>query len=52
VLLSVYHIIQLFIEYLGRGIINNVGKVRSQYISALREADRGYYKPLLGFVRA
>jgi len=36
----------------GRGIIENSGDVRSQYISALREADRGYYKPLLDFVRA
>ena len=36
----------------GRGIIDNTGEVRSQYISALREADRGYYKPLLDFVRA
>lgn len=36
----------------SRGIIDNAGEVRSQYISALREADRGYYKPLLDFVRA
>jgi len=36
----------------GRGIIENAGEVRSQYLSALREADKGYYKPLLDFVRA
>jgi len=35
----------------GSGIINDSGVVRGQYISVLREADRGYYKPLLDFVR-
>ena len=35
----------------GSGIIDDAGIVRRQYIAALREADRGYYKPLLDFVR-
>lgn len=35
----------------GSDIIDDSGIVRSQYISVLREADRGYYTPLLDFVR-
>lgn len=35
----------------GSGIIDHAGEVRSQYIFALREADRGDYQSLLDFVR-
>ena len=36
----------------GKGDLVHAGKVRDRYLEALREADRGNYDLLLGFVRS
>jgi Fic-DOC domain mobile mystery protein B len=36
----------------GSGSIDSPGAVRERYISALRDADRGDYDPLMAFVRS